>query len=224
MRRAPPGLMLALVAGLLITAPRASEASCAPPTEADVAEMFGRWSAALETVHPDRVLRLYAPDALMLPLAAHGARKGMAEIRDYYVYFLQREPKVSVETRSIRADCSVATDAGVYLLKARTRAGKAEAFKVRYSLTWQKQDQGWLIVQEHASIGPDKGTPDRSAIGPVDPLAVPAPIVAAASIKPKVAGFVRRAPKPAQARATQQKASLPKADAAPRRDIDSDAR
>ncbi|MBV1696132.1 MAG: SgcJ/EcaC family oxidoreductase [Hyphomicrobiales bacterium] len=222
MRRAPPKLTLALAAGTLIWAPQAS-AACSPPTEADVAEMFGRWSAALETVHPDRVVRLYAPDALMLPLAAHGARKGAAEIRDYYVYFLQREPKVSVETRSIRADCSVVTDAGVYELKSKTRAGKPETFKVRYSFTWQKQDQNWLIVHEHASIGPDKGSPDRSAIGPIDPLAVPAPIAAAAAIKPKVAGFVKRAAKPVQARA-QQKAAAPKTEASARRDVQFDAR
>jgi uncharacterized protein (TIGR02246 family) len=205
MRRAAPGLILALAAGSLAWSPQANAASCSPPTEPDVAAMFARWNAALETVHPDRVARLYAPDALMLPLAAHGARKGAAEIRDYYVYFLQREPKVSVETRSIRRDCNIVTDAGVYELKAKTRAGKPETFKVRYSFTWQKQDQGWLIVHEHASIGPDKGTPDRSVVGAIDPLA-PAETssLAKPAVKPTVAGYVRRASKPTSAAARQK--------------------
>ena len=122
----------------------------------------------------------------MLFRSSQTTRAGTAEIRDYYVYFLQREPRVSVETRTIRLSCGLASDAGIYVLYAKTRAGRDETFRVRYSFIYEERNGQWLIVHEHASLGPDLGSPDRVVLAPADPFA-------SQGERPKaVAGFVRR--------------------------------
>ncbi len=162
--------------------------TCTKPSDGEIAALFDRWSTSLATLHPDRVLKNYSATAMLLPLASHAVRRGDAEIRDYFVYFLQRQPRASVAERTVRADCNLASDTGVYALTMKSRQGPGtETLRVRYSFIYEKRGDDWRIVHEHASVSPEKGTPDRIALVNADPLATDA-------AGPKaVAGFVKRA-------------------------------
>lgn len=165
---------------------------CASLSESDLIALHTRWAASLETRHPDRVLKNYAPDATLIGLDGGDMRSGQLDIRDHYVYFLQREPSAKAEDRSLRIGCNAASDSGVQTMSLRPKAKvPAETVKVRYSLMYELRGDAWMIVHHHLSIVPTK------------PAAAPA-----------VAGFIKRAPVP---RRTAPSAASPASDEASRR-------
>ncbi len=147
--------------------------SCATAALSEIHALFDRWNDSLATRHPDRVLRNYAADAIMIGLDINNLRDGFLEIRDHYVYFLQREPSAKPESRSIRLGCNTATDTGIQAMTLRPKAkAPFEVVKVRYSLSYEYRAGAWLIVHHHLSALPEPPKP------------VPGPVVA---------GFIKRA-------------------------------
>ena len=59
----------------------------------DVVALFEAWNAALATLDPDTVTAMYADDAVLLPTVSNQVRHNHAEIRDYFVNFLQKSPQ-----------------------------------------------------------------------------------------------------------------------------------
>ena len=168
--------------------------ACAPVSEADVASWHEKWVASLETRHPDRVMRNYATDSTMIGLDANDMRSGFLEIRDHYVYFLQREPDAKVDSRAVRTGCNTASDVGIQTMTLRAKANApVETIKVRYTLNYEFRDEVWRIVHHHLSAMP---------------ISVPAK-------PPAVAGFVRRTdPKTAPTRPSSSSGSQSAATAA----------
>ncbi len=169
------------VPGFWAAAP-ARAADCVVPSHVEIQQMHDRWAASLATMHPDKVLRNYAPDATMLGLDTPKLHGELLSLRDHYVYFLQREPKVKIDTRVIRAGCDMASDVGTMTMSIRPKSkAPYEAVPVRYSLNYERRDGKWLIVHHHLSV--TEGEP------------APAPTAAAPAPKtPAVAGFIKRLP------------------------------
>jgi len=166
--------------GLWAAAP-ARAADCVVPSHAEIQQLHERWAASLATMHPDKVLRNYAADATLLGLDSPKLHNEVLSIRDHYVYFLQREPKVKVGNRVIRAGCDSASDVGTMALSARP-SSKAphETIPVRYSLSYERRDGKWLIVHHHLSVTEAEAAPQTAA--------------ASAPKAPAVAGFIKRLP------------------------------
>lgn len=178
---------LAGLAGFLTglwAAGSARAADCVVPSHAEIQQLHDRWAGSLATMHPDKVMRNYAPDATLLGLDSPKLHSEFLSIRDHYVYFLQREPKIRIDSRVIRAGCDSASDVGTMALSARP-SSKAphETIPVRYSLSYERRDGKWLIVHHHLSVTED-------VAGQATAGAAPAPKV------PAVAGFIKRVPAP----------------------------
>jgi uncharacterized protein (TIGR02246 family) len=178
---------------------RADLPGCAPLTSDDVEILFDRWNKALMTRHPDKVTRNYAPDAVLLATGSNLPRTNYAEIRDYYMYFLQREPVARVESRNVRLGCNIALDMGTYSFTVKGRAeGTVETLAARYTFIYERREGAWLITHHHSSIMPERGLPVAGVPIPATPSAPLAPkpsepaAKAANAPQPAVASFVKR--------------------------------
>ena len=200
-----------VLAGMMLCSPaHADVADCTAPEEGEIAGLFDHWNTALQTLHPDKVTRVYAADATLLDGLSSTPYMGHPEIRGHYLYFLQREPQLRVVSRAIRIACNTATDVGTAALTMRSkRAAGLETVIIRYSIVHEFREGAWLIAHQHLSIAPDGASGDA---GPYDKRAAAdsALIPKAAHHKaPAVAGFTRRSasarsasPKPAARQST----------------------
>lgn len=128
---------------------------CAAITEKDVAALFDRWNQSLQTGNPDKVAANYANDALLLPTVSNMPRDTPAEIRDYFVHFLQKRPFGRINERIIKVGCNQALDAGLYTFRLTGQDGKVTEVPARYTFNYVFQAGKWLISQHHSSMMPE---------------------------------------------------------------------
>ncbi|RYF70649.1 MAG: SgcJ/EcaC family oxidoreductase [Comamonadaceae bacterium] len=134
------------------TAPAAlSDTTCAPINEQQVKGLFDRWNASLRTLDPDKVTANYAQDGVLLPTVSNQPRTTPAEIRDYFVKFLQGSPVGTIDQRIIRIGCNVAQDVGTYTFKFKD----GKSVKARYTYVYEKVNGQWLIAHHHSSGMPE---------------------------------------------------------------------
>lgn len=193
--------MLALIAGLTILPLQSAADVCTSARADDIAELFEAWDAALTTQHPDRVTRLYASEAILIPSSAAPPRSGYAEIRDYYVHLLQRRPRLRVADRNIRIGCNQAIDTGTAAMILRgEQAGTTETLMVRYTLVHEWANGGWHIAHHSIVQLPDGRAVDRLTHAHA-PLPGNVRNALPTARAPAVAGFTKRASPRPQARA-----------------------
>lgn len=121
-------------------------------TEQDIVQLFANWNAALQTGDPDQVTALYAKDAILLPTVSNQVRHNHAEIRDYFVNFLSKQPQGVIDeanTRHLGED--LASNAGVYTFTF----GDGSAVTARFSYLYQQIDGDWKILEHHSSAMPE---------------------------------------------------------------------
>lgn len=103
------------------TAAAAKQCPEPSPNTQSIARLFDRWNASLATGKPEEVAKLYADDAVLLPMLSDGPHVGRAEISAYFAQFLQRRPQGAVTRRTIKIDCGNAVDAGAYVFRVTGR-------------------------------------------------------------------------------------------------------
>lgn len=133
------------------TAPAAL--SCAPADKQQIAALFDRWNASLETGDPHRVVANYAEESILLPTVSNKPRLTPAEKQDYFEHFLQNRPKGQIDQRFIEVGCNTALDAGLYTFTFQKTGAVVHA---RYSYTYEYQGGQWLITSHHSSAMPEK--------------------------------------------------------------------
>lgn len=150
-------VFIASIAALLIPAAASAQSTqqCAAVTKEQVAGLFDRWNAALQTKNPDEVVKNYAADAVLLPTVSNKPRTNPAEIRDYFEHFVQKSPKGAIDTRTIHIGCNDAYDVGTYTFTVTGADGKTSEVAARYSFVYELRDGKWLIVHHHSSAMPE---------------------------------------------------------------------
>lgn len=128
------------------------EETCRTPSKAEIAALFERWNASLQTGDAKKVVANYATPSILLPTVSNQARFTAAEKEDYFAHFLQRKPEGKIDERMIEVDCHTATDAGLYSF----RFGDGSVVKARYSFAYKKVGDEWLISSHHSSAMPEK--------------------------------------------------------------------
>lgn len=148
-----------LILGALLVAAGAAQAqtaagipSCASTDEKQVAALFDRWNASLATLDPDKVVANYAADGVLLPTVSNKPRTNHAEIRDYFVSFLEKKPQGKIDRRFIKIGCNIAQDVGTYTFTFKD-GSKVSA---RYSYVYEYVKGQWLINHHHSSAMPEK--------------------------------------------------------------------
>jgi uncharacterized protein (TIGR02246 family) len=151
--QAPPqtlSVVFALTFAFLSLTPAAS----AGPKE-DVAATASAWAQALGEDEPDKVLPLYADDAVLWGTLSPTVRADRAALRDYFVTAFKVLPglKVTFGDQLIRVYGTTAVNTGYYTFSF-TRDGEAKTLPARYSFTYVQNGDRWLIVDHHSSAMP----------------------------------------------------------------------
>lgn len=123
------------------------------PGEAEVAALFDRWNAALQSGDPHAVVACYAERSILLPTLSRTPRVTAAEKRDYFEQFLKLRPSSRIVLRQIDTGPGFASDAGLY---AFTLAATAQQLVVRYSFTYRLMGGQWAITTHHSSAMPEQ--------------------------------------------------------------------
>jgi uncharacterized protein (TIGR02246 family) len=126
--------------------------SCHPATEKEIAALFDRWNASLQTGNPKKVVANYARKSILLPTVSNKPRLTPEEKEDYFAHFLENKPIGKIDSRHIEVDCNTAIDAGLYTFTFKD----GTQVKARYTYTYKWQGKQWLITSHHSSAMPEK--------------------------------------------------------------------
>lgn len=120
--------------------------------EGQVLALFERWNAALATGNPDAVTSLYAENAILLPTVSNRVRHNHAEIRDYFVSFLAKQPQGVIDEANVRflAD-DLVINSGVYTFSF----GNGDRVSARFTYLYRRVDDEWRIIEHHSSAMPE---------------------------------------------------------------------
>jgi uncharacterized protein (TIGR02246 family) len=141
---------LALSVVLLPFVPVAS----AGPKEDVTAATFA-WGHALAEDDPDKVLPLYSDDAVLWGTLSPTVRADRAALRDYFVTAFKVLPglKVAFGDQLVRVYGDTAINTGYYTFSY-AKDGETKTLPARYSFTYVKNSDRWLIVDHHSSAMP----------------------------------------------------------------------
>ena len=121
----------------------------------DVGATTAQWGTIFVDDNPDRILTLYAPEAVLWGTLSPTVRQGPAAIREYFVAAFKVLPghRVSFGDQLIRVYGDTAINTGYYTFSY-VKDGETKTIPARYSFVYVKSDRGWLIVDHHSSAMP----------------------------------------------------------------------
>jgi len=125
----------------------------------DVAAATAKWGETLAQNDPDKVVSLYAADAVLWGTLSPTVRADRTALRDYFVGAFKVLPDLNVSfgEQLIRVYGNTAVNTGYYTFSY-TKDGEPKTLPARYSLVLVKDGQNWMIVDHHSSAMP---TPPR---------------------------------------------------------------
>ena len=121
----------------------------------DVTAATSRWAQALGEDDAEKVLPLYADDAVLWGTLSPKVRADRAALRDYFVGAFKALPelKVSFGEQLIRVYGTTAVNTGYYTFSY-IKDGDTKSWPARYSFTFVKNGDNWQIVDHHSSAMP----------------------------------------------------------------------
>jgi uncharacterized protein (TIGR02246 family) len=124
------------------------------PKEAVAAATLA-WKQALGEDDPEKVLPFYADDAVLWGTLSPTVRSDRAALRDYFVTAFKVLPslKVSFGDQLIRVYGNTAVNTGYYTFSY-AKDGEIKSLPARYSFTYVKNGERWLIIDHHSSAMP----------------------------------------------------------------------
>jgi len=126
---------------------------CKAVTEGEIAQLFDRWNASLQSGDPHQVVAHYAEQSILLPTVSNTPRLTPEEKEDYFHHFVENRPSGKVDMRRIYIGCNDAVDAGLYTF---TFGKSGAVIKARYTFTYHWTGDTWLITSHHSSAMPEK--------------------------------------------------------------------
>src|SRR5215831_3636515 len=146
--------VLSAAFALSVTVLSFGPAALAGPKE-DVAAATSAWGQTLAQNDPDTLLPLYTDDAVLWGTLSPTPRADRAALRDYFVGAFKALPglKVTFGEQLIRVYGTSAVNTGYYMFSY-VKDGESKNWPARYSFTFVKNGDRWLIVDHHSSAMP----------------------------------------------------------------------
>jgi len=151
-------LKISAIAIMLAIGTPAALASHPAPRDADakIAHLFKRWNSALKSGDEQRLVALYAPDAVLQPTLSSRVRSSPALIEDYFSHFIAMKPIGRIDSRHIHhLGPESAVDSGLYTFSFMARDGERQEVQARYTFVYRHIDGQWKIVNHHSSLMPE---------------------------------------------------------------------
>ena len=128
----------------------ASIAASAGPSE-DAASVIDHWAKAFNANDVDALVKLYAPDAVLVGPAGSTVNEGSDTIRKYYSRLEKSGDKVKMDVRKVVVlDDNVAYVAGFDEFTA-VRNGQTGTSSNGFTMVLVRRDNQWLIAHQHSS-------------------------------------------------------------------------
>lgn len=119
-----------------------------------IAALFDQWNNALQTLDPDQVVELYSEDAILLPTLSNTVRHNHAELRKYFVNFLQKKPRGTINESNFRDLGDIAIHSGIYTFTLEEDGQTSDA-RCRFTYVYRKLANQWKIIEHHSSLMPE---------------------------------------------------------------------
>jgi len=120
-------------------------------------EPYQRFAAAYASLDAERVSRVYAEDALMLP-SSGDVKRGRAVIRDHYArgFAMDRDRghtrQITFELVARDTAGNLRNDVGYYTIVTREASGHEERYRGKFLKIWRRDSDGvWRIRMESYS-------------------------------------------------------------------------
>jgi|KBSSwiStaDraftv2_1062776.scaffolds.fasta_scaffold214771_2 uncharacterized protein (TIGR02246 family) len=121
----------------------------------DVQAVTRAWAEGMSAHDAERVLALYAPDAVLWGTRSPTIRTDPAKVREYFG-ILKTVPdsyKAVLGEQHVRVYGDMAINSGSYTF-SQIENGKEVLRPARFSFVFRKNDGRWLIVDHHSSAVP----------------------------------------------------------------------
>jgi uncharacterized protein (TIGR02246 family) len=143
------GEMRSLIRVLSMSFLLAATAALAGPAE-EAAAVVDQWSAAYSANDREALVKLYAPDALLLGTTDPVATRGTEEIRKYFVALEKGGRRNTIVEKNVivLSDNAVAV-AGFYDFSRKEQ--NYEPRPSRFTMVVVKRDGTWMIAHHHSS-------------------------------------------------------------------------
>jgi uncharacterized protein (TIGR02246 family) len=120
-------------------------------------EPYQRFAAAYASLDAERVSRVYAEDALMLP-SSGDVKRGRAGIRDHYAKGFEADRRrghtrqISFELVARDTAGNLRNDVGYFTIVTREASGHEERYRGKFLKIWRRDSDGiWRIRMESYS-------------------------------------------------------------------------
>ncbi len=120
---------------------------------AGVEQLFNLWAEAVSSRDVERVVALYAPDAVLVPTLSNTLRLNPLGIAEYFTEFLLGGPQPRILQSFVQEMGDVAVFSGVYRFTMTALPDRPE-IDARFTFVYQRQQPGWTIVTHHSSVMP----------------------------------------------------------------------
>ena len=120
---------------------------------AGVEQLFDLWAEAVTSRDVERVVALYAHDAVLVPTLSNALRRNPFEIAEYFAEFLLGGPQPRILQGVVREMGEVAVFSGLYRFTMTALPDRPE-IDARFTFVYQRQEPGWTIVTHHSSVMP----------------------------------------------------------------------
>lgn len=126
---------------------------CGP--KEDVAATTAKWGELFLNDNPDVIVALYDKEAVLWGTLSPKVRNNPDLIREYFVAAYKALPghKVSFGEQLIRVYGDTAINTGYYTVSF-VKDGETKDIPARYSFTYVKRGDKWMIVDHHSSAMP----------------------------------------------------------------------
>lgn len=139
------------------SAPKAAQ--CVMASQAQVDKLFTDFNASWATKDPAAVTALFAKDAVLLATVSNKPRLNHAEINDYFVSFLAKNPNATIDSSAYRMGCNTASRMGTWTVTFTDKAtGATSDVKARYTFIYRPEAGKWKIDHLHSSMMPEKSS------------------------------------------------------------------
>ena len=123
--------------------------------EQQVLKLFDEWNAAVQSGEPERVVALYAPDAMLLPTVSNQIRRNHGEMLDYFKDFLTLGPAAELIEYNAREFGDLLIHSGVYAFGFARPMNGITRVTARFTFVYERRDGRWLIIEHHSSRMPE---------------------------------------------------------------------
>jgi uncharacterized protein (TIGR02246 family) len=129
-------------------------AAAAPDASTAVGKATQAWADAFNSREPARILALYDIDAVLWGTTSPTLRNTPAARAEYFSNMPQRpHVRVTFGEQHVRVFGDVAINSGTYTF-SNTENGETTSNPARFSLTFRRAGDRWLIVDHHSSAVP----------------------------------------------------------------------